>query len=88
MTPRTWFTLALRALGVWVAIDGIDLLVTVVNIKFGFASPMTTQLPAYLLHAAGKLVIAFVLLKGAPLISAYFYAPATKAPINDGSEKI
>jgi hypothetical protein len=86
MTPRTWFTLALRIIGVWVAIDGIDQLAAVVNIKFGFSSPVTTQLPAFLIHGALKILIAFVVLRGAPLISSYFYAAATKASTNDGGE--
>ena len=75
MTPRSWFTLALRLLGVWAAFDGVDQLVTIANIKFGLFTPAYTALPAYLLHAGAKFGIAFLLLRGAPVISAYFYAP-------------
>ena len=46
MTPRSWFTLALRVVGVWAAFDGIDEVVTVLNIKAGFFQPGYTQLGA------------------------------------------
>jgi hypothetical protein len=43
------------------------------NIKAGFYQPTVTHLGDYALHAGGKMLVAFVLLMGAPLISAYFY---------------
>jgi hypothetical protein len=80
--------LALRLLGVWAAIDGIDQWATVANTEFGFCSPRSTQLAAFLLHGAVKIVIAYVLLRGASLISAYFYSSRSSAPSNDGGETI
>lgn len=73
MTPRSWFTLTLRLLGVWAAMEGIDSIVTVLNIKAGFYQPTVTHLGDYALHAGGRMLVAFVLLMGAPLISAYVY---------------
>ena len=80
MTPRSWFTLALRLLGVWAAIDSIDQIVTILNIKAGFFQPGYTQVWAYALHAAGKMLVAFCLLVGAPVIAAYFYGGGTMGP--------
>jgi hypothetical protein len=73
MTPRSWFALALRLLGVWAAIEGIDQIVVVLNIKAGVFQPGYTQASAYALHAAAKILVAFVLLVGAPMVAAYFY---------------
>jgi hypothetical protein len=73
MTPPSWFTLALRILGVWAAIEGIEQIVIVLNIKAGFSQPGYTQLSAYPLHAAARMLVAFVLLVGAPIISAFCY---------------
>jgi len=80
MTPRSWFTLALRLFGVWAAIDGIDEIVTVLNIKAGFFQPGYTQLSAYALHGAGKMLVAFCLLVGAPMIAAFFYGGGAEKP--------
>jgi hypothetical protein len=73
MTPRSWFTLALRLLGVWAAIEGIDQNVVVLNIRAGFFQPGYTQASAYALHAAARMLVAFALLVGAPMVAAFFY---------------
>jgi hypothetical protein len=80
MTPRSWFTLGLRILGVWAAIEGIEQIVVALNIKAGFFQPGYTQLSAYALHAAARMLVAFVLLVGAPAISAFFYGGGTEKP--------
>lgn len=83
MTPRSWFTLALRLFGVWAAIDGIDEIITVLNFKAGFFQPGYTQVWAYALKAAGKILVAYCLLVGAPMIAAFFYGGAEKPVSSD-----
>jgi hypothetical protein len=78
MTPRSWFTLALRLMGVWAAIEGIDQIVVVLNMKAGFFQPGYTQASAYALHAAARMLVAFALLVGAPMITAFFYGSSVE----------
>ena len=80
MTPRLWFSVALRAFGVWEVIDALYHFTTVVTIKTGLYTPVASQPASFLLHGIVKLAIALVLLKGAPLIAAYFYPRDTQGP--------
>jgi hypothetical protein len=73
MTPRQWFSVALRVLGVWELLDALYHFTTVVTIKTGLFTPAASQPGAFFVHGVAKVIIAIVLLKWASLIAAYFY---------------
>lgn len=73
MTPRLWFSVALRVLGVWELLDALYHFTTVVNIKTDLYTPAVAQPASFFVHGVVKVMIAIVLLKWASLIAAYFY---------------
>jgi hypothetical protein len=73
MTPRHWFSVALRVLGVWELLDALYHFTTVVTIKTGLYTPAASQPASFFVHGVVKVVVAIVLLKWASLIAAYFY---------------
>ncbi len=82
MTPRSYFTLLLRGIGIWKIIDGFDEATTAWNVheKF-FTSPYVTP-GAYVGHAFTFFFIGIILLFFAAPISALI-VPAKQA--NDGN---
>jgi hypothetical protein len=78
MTPRIWFTLALRVLGAWVGYDALSYLIYSLNIKLGFFSPTSSGLGSFLLRGLIEAGAAWLLLRFAPLISAHFYPESDK----------
>jgi hypothetical protein len=73
MTPRLWFSVALRVLGVWELLDALYHFTTVATIKTGLYTPVASQPASFFVHGVVKTLIAIVLLKWASLIAAYFY---------------
>ena len=82
MTPRLWFSVALRALGVWELLGATDHLVTLFNVKTGLYETAAQPL-AFFTHGAVDLVLALTLLKGAPVITRYFYPDSPREPATD-----
>jgi hypothetical protein len=83
MTPRLWFSVALRVLGVWELLDALYHFTTVATIKAGLYTPVTSQAASFFVHGVIKTLIAVVLLKWASLIAAYFYPLAPERSQND-----
>jgi hypothetical protein len=73
MTPRLWFSVALRVLGVWELLDALYHFTTVITIKTGLYTPVASQPASFFVHGVVKVLIAIVLLKWASLVAAYFY---------------
>jgi len=73
MTPRSWFALALRILGVWVALDAIQDFTAMANVLMHLYNPAYTSPTGYFVYGAVKAVMALILLKGAPLVALHFY---------------
>jgi hypothetical protein len=72
MTPRLWFSLALRILGAWLATEAL--------IEYAGAFNVLTRLYMtaatwgyFLVYGVVKSAMAVVLLRFAPLIAFYFY---------------
>jgi len=84
MTPRDWFTIILRAFGVWELLNTCDQAITVLNINAGIWKPLHTEMGSYVTHALETFLIGIWLLKGAPAISQLFY-PAKPAKTNDSN---
>jgi hypothetical protein len=64
-----------RLLGVWVLIGGIEELITLVEVRFGMASPFHTQMSAYLFHAAVSFAVGMYLLAGGPVLTTFAFKP-------------
>jgi len=77
MTPRMYFTLVLRCIGVWKIIDGLEHFVTAYNVNKGFYTPQLTQAQAFLTHGALNFLAGLALLLGAAAIGA-LVVPATR----------
>lgn len=69
MSPRMWFTLVLRYFGVSEVIAGMNSFVTAYNVHLGYFNGSATT-GAFVNHGIEGLAIGFVLLLGAPQISA------------------
>lgn len=73
MTPRLWFALALRVLGAWLVTEAVTDFAAMFNVLAHLYNPAYTSPKGYFVYGATKLVVALMLLKGAPVIAAYFY---------------
>ena len=69
MSPRMWFTLVLRYVGVSEAISALHSFVTAYNIHMGFSSGSTTA-AAFVNHGVQEAAVGVVLVLGAAQISA------------------
>ena len=61
MRPKDWFTVGVRLFGVWMILDAIHELLTLVEIKFELLGPTRTAPNAYLLHTAVDVAVAIFL---------------------------
>jgi hypothetical protein len=77
MTPRLWFSVALRVLGVWELLDALYHFTTVITIRTGLYTPVASQPASFLLHGAVKLALALNLAKGSTLDLGPFLSPRT-----------
>jgi hypothetical protein len=84
MTPRDWFTLALRILGIWELIYTIDTVVTIFNVTAHLFRLERTDVAAYVTHALISFLIAVWLLKAGPSIAAFFYPQQPLEPLLTG----
>jgi len=73
MTPHDWFTLFLRAFGLWELLNTCDQTVPVLNINAGIWKPLHTEIGSYVSHALVTFLIGIWLLKSAPTIARLFY---------------
>jgi hypothetical protein len=85
MTPRMYFTLVLRGIGIWNFIEGLDHFVTAFNVHKGLYTPSLTDSQAFVTHGSLHLVVGIVLLAGAATISALL-VPAMQSPVQDNQE--
>lgn len=69
MSPRMWFTLVLRYLGVSEILSGLDHFVTAFNVHVGLFPSSTTTL-AFINHGVKNAIVGAILLLGAAQISA------------------
>ena len=84
MTPLDWFTLVLRAFGVWELINACEDIVTVLNIHAGIYKPMSTGIGTYITHGMLRFLIGIWLLKAAPTFARLFYPVK---PVDPGSNE-
>jgi hypothetical protein len=84
MTPRAWFTVALRIMGVWQVLLGVEAAATVFTVSRGLSHPLRTELGAYFTITVVHFLAALLLLTGAPAIASIFY-PRTAQSASDTS---
>jgi hypothetical protein len=71
---RSWFTLALRIIGIWELVTAAGFLMTAFDMSVGYyRSSGNCTLGGMMVHTFGHFFLAAWLLKGAPKIAAFFY---------------
>jgi len=75
MTPRMYFTLVLRGIGVWKIAYGFEALTTAWNLHEKFYTPPYEMPGAFVSHAFVSFVVGSILLFGAATISALLVPP-------------
>ncbi len=73
MSPKHWFVLACRVMGVWTLLGAITSWVTVHNVLKGFFRPESTSIGGYVLHAAVDTVLGLYLLVGSAQLASLVY---------------
>lgn len=69
MKPRDWFAVGVRLFGIWMLLQCLDDLRTIVDILAGLFTPVRTPIAAYAVHAVINSVVGMYLLSGAPGIT-------------------
>jgi hypothetical protein len=80
MTPFLWFGVALRVIGVWTIVTGLETGVSGFNILHGLSGATEYMARAYFNQLIAHLAIGVVLIKFAPMIAQWAY-PAARAPV-------
>ena len=73
MKPVVLFSLALRIIGAWILVSGLEYAVSWFNVRMGFSQLTNYQATAFLNQAIAHLVIALVLLNFAPYFASRLY---------------
>jgi hypothetical protein len=78
MSVRLWFGVGVRLLGLWEVLYGLDEVVCMFAMAEGIYHPATYPTPIGILpFAAFHLIVGGLLLKGAPLLTVWFYPTST-----------
>ena len=86
MTPFLWFGVALRAIGVWVIVTGIETGVSGFNIMRGLSGATDYVAWAYFNQTIAHMVIGLVLIRFAPMIAQWAY-PVVRTPAVEEKEQ-
>ena len=73
MTPRKWFGVGVRLLGLWEILNGLDELVTYGNVIMRLYTPSLTSPNGFLAHAVEHLLVGVFLLAAAATVANTFY---------------
>jgi hypothetical protein len=74
-SPRNWFGVGVRLIGLWLIVTGIDELVSFANVILRLV-PSASGGHSFLTHAIIRLVVGFVLMFSAAAIVSAAYSPA------------
>jgi hypothetical protein len=86
MTPAAWFIVALRVLGIWQVLAGIEMAAGLFTVSRGLSHPTYSEPGAYFTASVEHFLAALVLLMGAPAIAGLFYPGATRGLSDNSSE--
>lgn len=78
MTPRTYFALVLRGIGIWKLAFAVEMFITAWNVYEKLDTDPYVTAGAFVSHGLVSLLVGFVLLFGATVISALL-VPASAA---------
>ncbi len=90
MSPRMWFTLALRSLGVYEFLSGLSFFVTGLNAHFGYDKYLGAE-QAYFNHGIESCIVGALLVLAGAHISAFFVSPLpskTSEPITEAPANV
>ena len=86
MTPFLWFGVALRVIGVWTIVTGLELGVTGFNALRGLGEANEYMARAYFNQLIAHMVIGVVLIKFAPMIAQWAYPVGRVAVVEEEEE--
>ena len=81
MTPFLWFGVALRAIGAWTIVTGLEMGVSGFNIMRGLSGATEYMAWAYFNQLIAHLAIGLVLIRFAPMIAQWAYPTARAAVV-------
>lgn len=73
MTPFTWFSLSLRVIGAWMAVQSFQFFIFAFNLYKGFDSSKIVSPTASLNQGVGYVAIGVLLIALAPAIASFAY---------------
>ena len=80
MSPRNWFGVGVRLIGLWQIVTAVDELVTYANTLLRLYTPSLTNPNGFLTHAIVRLVIGCLLLfSAASIVNAAYSTPGPEA---------
>jgi hypothetical protein len=62
MSPRNWFGVGVRLIGLWQIVTGVDELVAYANVVLRLSKTSATNANSFLTHAIIRLLVGFVLM--------------------------
>jgi len=83
-----WFCLALRVIGAWNFIIGLEHFASCFNAAHGFYNPIVTQPFGFFVQGAVHMVVALAFLRLAPFLALFAYPKALRGPsaaVSDGA---
>jgi hypothetical protein len=87
MSPKDWFGIAVRVLGVWTVVEGLRGLVTVLAYRKDLLqSPDLSEY--YLMNRVAELGAGFILMRGAHLITKFCYPELSGRPPEEPSPSL
>lgn len=81
MAPFLWFGVALRAIGVWTIVIGLEMGISGFNITHGLSGATEHMAWAYFNQLIAHLAIGLVLIRFAPMIAQWAYPTARAAAV-------
>ena len=87
MTPRDWFIVGLRLIGIWQLTEMIGDLVGIIGINAGYYRTQYGTPSWYMIVAFGHFALAVWLLKFAPQTARFFYPDKSKSSTEDTETK-
>jgi hypothetical protein len=86
MTPRSWFGIGVRLLGLWEMLYGLDEVVMMFSLSSGtYHSSVYANAGGVFPFAAFHLIVGGLLLKAAPVLAVWCYPNRAEEPNESGS---
>jgi hypothetical protein len=73
MTPFQWFCLALRVIGAWNFVIGLEHFLATFNVMHGYYAPQSTLAFGFFLQGCLHIAVALALMRFAPFFASFAY---------------